>query len=706
MKVPVVIQMHSGENGAAALAMILAFHRKFLPMEQIRSRCLYTRNGSTPEQLCRAAQAFGLDSAVKRIQRDEWKDVHLPCIAQWKRKYFVVVTGFSKGRVRLNDPSKGAVSLKEEVFLRDCTGKALELKPGVDFVPEGKPDALWARIRSRMVGIRRSAAKIAGAHGVGALMSLASLALVQVMLDQVAVDAAHRGYATVLALMSATLVIRILFSAYEALKISQISRGMAARSGSQLYKKMLRLPMEFFEQHFAGELMERLDQNIHIGQSLLEKLLPRFCDGISTLLVLALMFYDQPALAVVCLSIEALYLISSLYIQRVQADAYRNLKSNTSAMKTSLLNGLNTIETIKSLGAERSFFTKWIRSQRDYRDSQEETQKLGACQSLLGSACDTLMSAALLFGGVLFILHGNFTMGMLSAFQAMVFRVQGSLKTLMTTGQSMQMMRSDMERVDDLLEREGEEAVPVQGEADKLSGTLEVRNLSYRYNTGDVLAVDDVSFQVKQGQLVAVVGATGCGKSTLLKMLAGLYTPTSGEIMYDGKRRAEIPDVVFRSSVGSVDQELTFFEDSLKENLKMWDKTIEDYEMILAARDAQIHERIMRNSETYDAPVLENGRNYSGGELQRLELARALSQEPTILLLDEFTSALDALTEDKVFGAIRDKGTTCILAAHRLSTVRQCDLILVMKKGRIVERGTHEELSREGTLYRQLIDAK
>ena len=295
---------------------------------------------------------------------------------------------------------------------------------------------------------------------------------------------------------------------------------------------------------------------------------------------------------------------------------------------------------------------------------------------------------------------------MLSAFQAMVFRVQGSLKTLMTTGQSMQMMRSDMERVDDLLEREGEEAVPVQGEADKLSGTLEVRNLSYRYNTGDVLAVDDVSFQVKQGQLVAVVGATGCGKSTLLKMLAGLYTPTSGEIMYDGKRRVEIPDVVFRSSVGSVDQELTFFEDSLKENLKMWDKTIEDYEMILAARDAQIHERIMRNSETYDAPVLENGRNYSGGELQRLELARALSQEPTILLLDEFTSALDALTEDKVFGAIRDKGTTCILAAHRLSTVRQCDLILVMKKGRIVERGTHEELSREGTLYRQLIDAK
>lgn len=706
MRVPVVMQMHSGENGAAALAMILAFHHKYLPMEQIRSRCLNTRNGSTPDQLCQAARAFGLCSEVKRVRRDEWQHVQLPCIAQWKKKYFVVVTGFSKGRVRLNDPARGAVSLTEEVFFRECTGKILELKPGADFVPEGKPDSLWARIWSRMADVRRSAAKIIGAHGVSALMSLASLALVQVMLDQVAGDAAHRGYAVVLVLMSAALAVRILFSAYEALKISRISRSMAARSGSQLYRKLLRLPMEFFEQHFAGELMERLDQNIYIGQSLLEKLLPRFCDSITTLLYLVLMLYDQPVLAAVCLSIEALYLISSLYMQRMQADAYRSLRSNTSAMNTSLLNGLNTIETIKSMGAERSFFTGWIRSQRDCRGSQEKTQRLSACQTLLGAAYDTLMSAALLFGGVVFIINGNFTMGMLSAFQAMVSRVRVSLKTFMTTGQSMQMMRSDMERADDILEREGEEAVPARGEVDKLSGTLKVQHLSYRYSSGDVLAVDDVSFQAEQGQLVAVVGATGCGKSTLLKMLAGLYTPSSGEILYDGRRRAEIPDVVFRSSVGSVDQELTFFEDSLKENLKMWDRTIEDYEMILAARDAQIHERIMRNSETYDAPVLEGGRNYSGGELQRLELARALSQEPTILLLDEFTSALDALTEDKVFAAIRNKGTTCILAAHRLSTVKQCDLILVMKNGKIVERGTHEALSREGTLYRQLIDAQ
>ena len=335
-----------------------------------------------------------------------------------------------------------------------------------------------------------------------------------------------------------------------------------------------------------------------------------------------------------------------------------------------------------------------------------KTQKLSTIQFLIGEAYGNLMSAVLLFGGVVFIINGNFTMGMMSAFQAMLRKVNGSLKSFMSTGQSLQMMRSDIERVDDILERDGETIIRTKGDADKLNGEVEVKHLSYRYNSGDAFAVDDVSFRVEQGQMVAVVGATGCGKSTLLKMLAGLYAPASGEILYDGKKRDEIPDVVFHSSVGSVDQELIFFEDSMKENLKMWDKTIEDYEMILAARDAQIHDRIMQNSETYDALVLENGRNYSGGELQRLELARALSQEPTIMLLDEFTSALDAITEEKVFQAIRDKGTTCILAAHRLSTVKQCDQILVMKNGRIVERGSHEELCQDGTLYRQLIDAR
>lgn len=706
MRVPIVIQMHSGENGAAALAMMLFYYKKYLPMEQIRSKCLYTRNGSTPEQLCEAANFFGMESKVKRIKQEEWKNLSLPCIAQWKKKYFVVVTGFDKGRVKLNDPFKGAVSIKDDEFFQGCTGKIVELKPGADFVQEGKADGLWGRIRTRLSYIRKSMISIAGAHAVTALMNMAMLALVQVMMDDLMEDGAHLGYIIVLSLMTLTLIIRIGFSAYESLSIYSVSRDMAAKSGSRLYKKMLRLPMSFFEQHFAGEIMERLDQNMHIDRSLLYRLIPKFCDFVTTLFYIVMMFYYQPVLAAVCLGLEGLYLLASSCLQRIQADTCRSLRTSSSAMKTSLLNGMNTIETIKSMGVERSFFTRWIQSQNEYCSTRVKTQKLGTAQFLVGEVFGRLMSAVLLFGGVIFIINGNFTLGMMSAFQSMLKRVRSSMKSFMSTEQSLQMMRSDIERVDDILERDGEEVIYTDGNADKLKGNLEVKNVCYRYNSGDIPAVEDVSFKVEQGQMVAIVGETGCGKSTLLKMLSGLYTPASGEILYDGKKRNEIPNVVFYSSIGSVDQELAFFEDSLKENLKMWDKTIEDYEMILAARDAQIHHRIMENAETYDAMILENGRNYSGGELQRLELARTLSREPTIMLLDEFTSALDTKNEEKVFQAIRNKGTTCILAAHRLSTVRQCDQILVMQKGRIVERGNHEELSKNGTIYRQLIESR
>lgn len=704
MRVPVIVQMHSGENGATALAMILSYYKKYLPMETIRSKCLYTRNGSTPGQLLEAARYFGMDGEVKKIEQAVWKKLTFPCIAQWKRKYFVVVTGFKKGRVKINDPSKGAVSLREEDFFRSCTGWIIELRKGKDFVPEGKPDSVSMRIRKRMEDVHKSAVLIAGAHAVSTLMKMAMLALVQVMMDRGVEGKADGVYMSILALMTVSLATSLLFSVYENLKIYRVSRGMAARSGSRLFKKMLRLPMQFFEQHFAGELMDRLDQNMQIDRSLLINLLPRFCDFVTTLFYLVLMVYYQPVLAIICLSVEVLYIMISLYMQRMLADAYRSMNSNSSAMNTSLLNGLNTIETIKSMGAERSFFAGWIRTQNEYRNSQTKTQMINMFMSFIGEVHGMLVSAVLLFGGVVFIINGNFTMGMMTAFQAILVNIRSSLGTLISTGQTIQMMRSNIERVDDIFERDSEEKIESEVYPDKLQGAIEIRNLCYRYNSGDAMAVDDVSFKVEPGQLVAIVGSTGCGKSTLLKILADLYRPVSGEILYDGHRRQDISDVVFRSSVGCVDQELTFFEDSIKANLKMWDKTIEDYEMILAARDAQIHNRIMQNSENYDAPVLENGRNYSGGELQRMELARALSQEPTLLLLDEFTSALDAVTEEKVFQAIKNKGTTCILAAHRLSTVRQCDQILVMKDGKIIERGNHEELYRSGTLYQQLID--
>jgi ABC-type bacteriocin/lantibiotic exporter with double-glycine peptidase domain len=282
-----------------------------------------------------------------------------------------------------------------------------------------------------------------------------------------------------------------------------------------------------------------------------------------------------------------------------------------------------------------------------------------------------------------------------------------SMNHCMTPLNSLQTLRTNIERVNDIMHRDSRQPIPLPeseyDKADKLEGYLEARHISYRYNHGDSLALDDVSIEVKQGQMVAIVGKTGCGKSTMLKILADLYKAESGEILYSGKHRDEIPDVVFHSSVMTVDQETMMFEDSVYNNIRMWDDTIENYEVILAARDAQIHERILRNRKDYGDTIKEHGSNYSGGELQRLELARALAHEPTLLFLDEFTSALDALTEDRVIQSIKEKGTTCIIVAHRLSTIVDCDRIYVMDGGKIVQEGTHEELYAQGGLYRELI---
>jgi ABC-type bacteriocin/lantibiotic exporter with double-glycine peptidase domain len=309
--------------------------------------------------------------------------------------------------------------------------------------------------------------------------------------------------------------------------------------------------------------------------------------------------------------------------------------------------------------------------------------------------------------GAYFVTHGNFTLGGMSLFQGILGSMINSVGNCISAADQLQTMRTGIERLNDINRRETRQSIPLDDGHDekvnKLRGSVSAKDICYRYNSGDRLALDHVSIEAAPGQMIAIVGSTGCGKSTLLRILADLYKAESGEILYDGRRREEIPDVIFHSSVSTVDQEAVMFEDSIYNNIKMWDSTIENYEVVLAARDAQIHERVIREKKDYGAMIEENGRNFSGGELQRFELARALAHEPTLLLLDEFTSALDALTEEKAMNAIREKGTTCVIVAHRLSTIIDCDRIYVMDKGRIVQEGTHSELSGQEGLYKELV---
>ena len=368
--------------------------------------------------------------------------------------------------------------------------------------------------------------------------------------------------------------------------------------------------------------------------------------------------------------------------------------------------GVEMIETIKASGAENGFFERWAGYQASVNAQKVKYAKINQYLGMIPSVVSTITGIVVLTLGVWFAMEGTFTVGMIMAFQGVLSSFSAPATTFISAGQTIQEMRTQMERIDDIMLYRDDECYKAQGKEDhltKLKGNIELKNVTFGYSRLSKPVIKDFSLTVKPGERVALVGSSGCGKSTISKLVSGLYQPWNGEILYDGKHLSEIDRDVFTGSLAVVDQEITLFEDTVANNIKMWDDSIEDFEMIMAARDAQMHEEIMRRDGGYNCRIAEGGKDFSGGQRQRLEIARVLAKDPTIVILDEATSALDAKTEFDVVNAIKDRGITCIVVAHRLSTVRDCDKIIVLDDGVAVEQGTHEELYAKGGIYARLI---
>ena len=706
MKVPIIMQMHSGENGAAALAMILAYYKKYLPMKTIRAKCLSSRNGSSLKQLYNAAIFFNLEAEILETGFDKLKQIKTPFIACWKRSRYVVIRGFKHGKVLLNDPAGGMYSVTEEKFKSVFKNKILILRPGQAFKPEGKPVSVLRIILDRIKNLKKSALIIIILHSVSILMGLFVVLLSKSMLDDVISKKNLALYMPILVSMIVAFVFNAVFYIAQTLYAYKISRAMAATSSSKFLKKILSLPMKFYDNHYIGDILERFDANTTLDHSLLKTVSPRLADAIMVFIYIIFMFYYNKIIAMICLVSEFVYIIVSLVIQERISTISHSLNSSSGALRASQLNGLSTIDTIKSTGAERSFFSMWSKSQSDFQQNNYRILKIRAISLFFSGWHSVITSAVLLFIGAFFIINKNFTLGLMASFGSVLNNLRSNLSNCVTTMNDLSSMSANIERVDDILVRECELEIPIERDnnIDKISGVINIENLSYYYIEGDKLALKDINLKVKQGEMIALVGSTGCGKSTLIKLIANLYKPTSGKITYDGRAREEISDAAFFASVATVDQETMLFEDSIAQNLKLWDETISDKEMILASKDAEIHDRIISSSNGYDSFILEKGSNYSAGEQQRLELARALAKNPTVLLLDEFTSSLDAITEEKVFKAIKKRGITCVLAAHRMSTVSDCDQIIVIDHGSIIEHGTHDQLYNANGFYKKLMD--
>mgnify|MGYP002624776322 FL=1 len=703
-----MIQMQNSENGATALCMILGYYKHFVPIEEMREICISSRNGSSPDQIAAAAKHYGLNASIQTLSADQLKECTFPVMIRWKRRYYALIKSIRGNIVTVIDPASGIYKIEMQNLEKLFTGTVIRFTPDSSFKTGGNRQSLFSLITQRLKPVSRSMVILlvftAICVGLNLLMVSLNKSILDNFLGHPGPDL-NRSSSILLVIYLFLMMLYTLFGMLQTRLVNRTSRRASAESGIRVFKKILHQPMRFFEQYSAWDLLSRLDTNVTLDHSLLQSFVPRMIDAVMSVIYIVYLFFQNALIAACCTAVVIISFMINIRVQGKNDIASRSMYTSGNIVNASLLNGLNMIDTIKSTGTERAFYRIWRQSQMNYNHARKSQIRYFVLSTTITTFSGNILQALQLFMGAYFVTHGLFTLGGMSMFQGILGSMINSLNNCITTSNQLQTMKTGIERMNDITHRESREPVPLHADASssRLKGQISAKDICFRYNAGDELALDHVNIHVAPGQMVAIVGSTGCGKSTLLKILANLYEAESGEVLYDGKRRSDIPDVVFHSSICTVDQETVMFEDSIYNNIRMWDSTIENYEIILAARDAQIHNRIVKEKKDYGTLVQENGHNFSGGELQRFELARALAHEPTLLLLDEFTSALDAITEENAMKALRAKGTTCVIVAHRLSTIVDCDCIYVMDQGRIVQKGTHAQLYQEEGLYKKLV---
>ncbi len=720
VKVPVVMQMEALECGAASLCMVMAYYDKWIPLEQVRKDCGVSRDGSKASNILRAARSYGFQAKGYRYEPEQLlKKGKFPCIIHWEFNHFVVCDGFRGNKVFLNDPAKGDYSVSLETFDESFTGICMFIEPAEGFQPSGRPKSIASFARNRLKGAKSALLFVLVTTIITSIAGILSSGFSRVFLDELLTGKEPQWFTPFLAGLALLTIVQLAAAWVKAIYSMRLDGKMAVIGNSTYMWKILHLPMEFYTQRFAGDIQQRKSTNSVLAGEIVNILAPLVLDTAMMVFYLVVMLRYSWVLTLIGLFSVLLQIIVSQIISRKRINITRVMMRDSGKLASATVSGVEMIETIKASGAENGYFEKWAGYQASVNTQNVKYVRINQYLGMIPGIITSVMNTVVLSLGVWLTMQGQFTSGMVLAFQGFLASFISPARQLIQSGQKMQEMRTNMERIEDVMEypedevfRDVSDGRTIQPDAvetvryDKLSGSLIMRNVTFGYSKLSPPLIENFNLELKPGQRVAFVGTSGCGKSTLSKLISGLYQPWSGEILFDGIPIQQIDRSIFTGSVAVVDQDIILFEDTIANNIKMWDNSIEDFEMILAARDAQLHEDIMQRQGGYQYRITEGGKDFSGGQRQRMEIARVLAQDPTMIIMDEATSALDARTEFEVVKSIRDRGVSCIVIAHRLSTIRDCDEIIVLDHGKVAERGTHEQLIALDGKYKTLITSE
>jgi NHLM bacteriocin system ABC transporter peptidase/ATP-binding protein len=702
--------MEAVECGAAALAMVLARYGRWVSLEELRAACGVSRDGSRAANVLRAARSYGLEAKGLRLDPQDLGSVTLPAVAFWEFNHFVVIDGTGPSGVHLEDPAWGPRHVTWEEFDAAFTGVVLSFAPGPDFRPEGSPPSALRGLVRRLVAGYPALALCVWAGVVLLVPGLVVPAAVRIFVDQylgqgnaswlwklVAVVAVAAGISAGLTWLQQVVLLRL---------SSKLSISMSTR----FFEHVLRLPIGFFTQRYAGHVVNRLQYNDQIAMLLSSQLAAAVLAAFTALMFAALMFVYDWQLALFAVALAGGNVAAIAWGRRVQTDANRRIVQEQGKVLATAVGGLANIEAMKATSEDSSLFDRWAGQQAKLVTAQQD---LAPVNGLLGSVpmfIGSLSMAAVVGFGAWQVLHGHLSLGTLAAFQILVVGFNAPLGQLVGFGQTLDQSAAALIAIDDVLDHPTDQEPSQNGSPrrtaqlrHRLSGALELAEVTFGYSPLDAPLIDGLSLRLEPGQRVAVVGPTASGKSTLSRLAAGLEHPWSGRILLDGVDRRMLPRPLLAASLALVDQDIHLFAGSVRDNLTLWDHTISEEAIVRAALDARIHDDIVKRPGGYDRAILEGGTDWSGGQRQRLEIARALAGDPSILVLDEATSALDPLVELLVDRSLRARGCTCLIVAHRLSTIRDCDEIVVLDGGRVVERGDHDHLVARGGLYAELV---